>query len=203
MEYKKKIPYIIKYIVTYFTYYNGILNFINKKALLDDELNTHLNNLYNVTMEAYQSVSCFYTNEQLDDYDMYDEYKDFIKDQINEYLDKLFYEFCICSKYGIGLVFPYGIEYSSYKDITHTFILVNFNIYDEYNSYFNKFHKFTEYYLNYKNMIIERINLNIQEKNTDNINFSNICKNILDLSLSILKSWFLLYYFIQIQHAIN
>ena len=41
-------------------------------------------------MSAYQSISYFYTNEQLDEYDMYEEYKDFIKDQIEEFLDKPF-----------------------------------------------------------------------------------------------------------------
>ncbi len=187
MEYKKKIPYIIKYIVTYFTYYNGILNFINKKALLDDDLNIYLNNLYNVTMEAYQSVSCFYTNEQLDDYDMYDEYKDFIKDQISEYFDDMSNKFETDLENDKNINLLYDIEYSSYKNIIKAFILLNFNIYDEYNNYHNDFYITTAEYYEYKNKLINTIHLNNIETSHDKLIFNSISKNILDLSLSILK----------------
>ncbi|WP_300721426.1 hypothetical protein, partial [uncultured Brachyspira sp.] len=89
LEYNKKIPFIKKHIINYFAYYNDMVVHIKTYFILDDELNIHLNNLFNLTMNAYQSISYFYTNEQLDDYDMYDEYKDFIKEQITEFLDTL------------------------------------------------------------------------------------------------------------------
>lgn len=187
LEYNKKIPFIKKHIINYFAYYNDTVTYIKTYYILDDELNTHLNNLFNLTMEAYQSVSCFYTNKQLDDYDMYDEYKDFIKDQISEYFDDLSNKFETDLENNKNINLLYDIEYSSYKNIITAFIFLNFNIYDEYNNYHNDFYITAAEYYKYKNKLINTIHLNNIETSHDKLIFNSISKKILDLSLSILK----------------
>lgn len=187
LEYNKKISFIKKYIINYFAYYNDMVAHIKTYFILDDELNIHLNNLFNLTMTAYQSISYFYTNEQLDEYDMYEEYKDFIKDQIEEYVHNLTYKFETNLQTDKSVNLLYGIEYNLYNNIITAFILTNFNVYDKLNEYYDDFYtSISEYYI-YKKKLINTIYLNNIENNYDNVIFNNISKKILDLSLNILK----------------
>ncbi len=188
LEYNKKIPFIKKHIINYFAYYNDMVVHIKTYFILDDELNIHLNNLFNLTMNAYQSISYFYTNEQLDDYDMYDEYKDFIKEQITEFLDTLIGN---CEKEFAKITEinqQHRMEFKNYKKIMNLFILINFNIYDNYYEYFNNLYISTYDFIQYRNKTIANIKLNHDKLSYNDIIFIKISEKIFDLSLNILKN---------------
>ena len=188
LEYNKKIPFIKKHIINYFAYYNDTIIYIKNYTLLDDELNTHLNNLFNLTMSAYQSISYFYTNEQLDEYDMYEEYKDFIKDQIQEFLDTIIGN---CEKEFAKITEinqQHRMEFKNYKKIMYPFILINFNIYDKYYEYFNNLYISTYDFISYRNKTIANIKLNYDKLSYNDIIFINISEKIFDLSLNMLKN---------------
>ena len=188
LEYNKKIPFIKKHIINYFAYYNEIVEFINQKNILDDELNTHLNNLFNLTMSAYQSISYFYTNEQLDEYDMYEEYKDFIKDQIEEFLDKLINDCKNEFDKLTGINQRHQMEFINYKNTMYPFILINFNIHDEYDKYFDNLCKNIYYFLKYRDKTITNIRLNHNQLSCDAPIFIKLSEKIFELSLSLLKN---------------
>ena len=188
LEYNKKIPFIKKHIINYFAYYNDTIIYIKNYTLLDDELNTHLNNLFNLTMSAYQSISYFYTNEQLDEYDMYEEYKGFIKDQIQEFLDTLIGN---CEKEFAKITEinqQHRMEFKNYKKIMYPFILINFNIYDKYYEYFNNLYISTYDFITYRNKTIANIKLNHDKLSYNDIIFIKISEKIFDLSLNMLKN---------------
>ena len=188
LEYNKKIPFIRKHIINYFAYYNDTIIYIKNYTLLDDELNTHLNNLFNLTMSAYQSISYFYTNEQLDEYDMYEEYKGFIKDQIQEFLDTLIGN---CEKEFAKITEinqQHRMEFKNYKKIMYPFILINFNIYDKYYEYFNNLYISTYDFITYRNKTIANIKLNHDKLSYNDIIFIKISEKIFDLSLNMLKN---------------
>ena len=188
LEYNKKIPFIKKHIINYFAYYNDTIIYIKNYTLLDDELNTHLNNLFNLTMSAYQSISYFYTNEQLDEYDMYEEYKDFIKDQIQEFLDTIIGN---CEKEFAKITEinqQHRMEFKNYKKIMYPFILINFNIYDKYYEYFNNLYISTYDFITYRNKTIANIKLNYDKLSYNDIIFIKISEKIFDLSLNMLKN---------------
>ena len=188
MEYNKKIPYVKQYLINYFAYYNEIVEFINQKNILDDELNIHLNNLFTLTMNAYQPISYFYTNEQLDEYDMYEEYKDFIKDQIQEFLDTIIGN---CEKEFAKITEinqQHRMEFKNYKKIMYPFILINFNIYDKYYEYFNNLYISTYDFITYRNKTIANIKLNYDKLSYNDIIFIKISEKIFDLSLNMLKN---------------
>ncbi len=188
LENNKKIPFIKKHIINYFAYYNDMVVHIKTYFILDDELNIHLNNLFNLTMNAYQSISYFYTNEQLDDYDMYDEYKDFIKEQITEFLDTLIGN---CEKEFAKITEinqQHRMEFKNYKKIMNLFILINFNIYDNYYEYFNNLYISTYDFIQYRNKTIANIKLNHDKLSYNDIIFIKISEKIFDLSLNILKN---------------
>ena len=195
LEYNKKIPFIKKHIINYFAYYNDMVAHIQTYFILDDELNTHLNNLFNLTMTAYQSISYFYTNEQLDDYDMYEEYKDFIKDQTEEFLDTLIDDYKKELKTNKDINLLYNLEYRHYKNAVFPFILMNFNIVDEDDEFFNDLYQSTYDFINYRNHLIQNIKLNHDELSYDDVIFNKISENILVLSLSILKDIVLTIFF--------
>ncbi|WP_300758911.1 hypothetical protein [uncultured Brachyspira sp.] len=188
LEYNKKIPFIKKHIINYFAYYSDTIIYIKNYTLLDDELNTHLNNLFNLTMTAYQSISYFYTNEQLDEYDMYEDYKGFIKDQIQEFLDTIIGN---CEK-EFGKITEinqqHRMEFKNYKKIMYPFILINFNIYDKYYEYFNNLYISTYDFITYRNKTIANIKLNHDKLSYNDIIFIKISEKIFDLSLIILKN---------------
>lgn len=188
MEYNKKIPYVKQYLINYFAYYNEIVEFINQKNISDDELNIHLNNLYTRIMNAFQPISYFYTNEQLDEYDMYEEYKDFIKDQIQEFLDTLIGN---CEKEFAKITEinqQHRMEFKNYKKIMYPFILINFNIYDKYYEYFNNLYISTYDFITYRNKTIANIKLNHDKLSYNDIIFIKISEKIFDLSLNMLKN---------------
>ena len=188
LEYNKKIPFIKKHIIHCFAYYNDMVAHIQTYFILDDELNIHLNNLFNLTMTAYQSISYFYTNEQLDEYDMYEEYKDFIKDQIQEFLDTLIGN---CEKEFAKITEinqQHRMEFKNYKKIMYPFILINFNIYDKYYEYFNNLYISTYDFITYRNKTIANIKLNHDKLSYNDIIFIKISEKIFDLSLIILKN---------------
>ncbi len=188
LEYNKKIPFIKKHIINCFAYYNDTIIYIKNYTLLDDELNIHLNNLFNLTMTAYQSISYFYTNEQLDEYDMYEEYKDFIKDQIEEFLDKLINDCKNEFDKLTGINQRHQMEFINYKNTMYPFILINFNIHDEYDKYFDNLCKNIYYFLKYRDKTITNIRLNHNQLSCDAPIFIKLSEKIFELSLSLLKN---------------
>ena len=188
LEYNKKIPFIKKHIINCFAYYNDTIIYIKNYTLLDDELNIHLNNLFNLTMTAYQSISYFYTNEQLDEYDMYEEYKDFIKDQIEEFLDKLINDCKNEFDKLTGINQRHQMEFINYKNTMYPFILINFNIHDEYDKYFDNLCKNIYYFLKYRDKTITNIRLNHNQLSCDTPIFIKLSEKIFELSLSLLKN---------------
>ena len=188
MEYNKKIPYVKQYLINYFAYYNEIVEFINQKNILDDELNIHLNNLFTLIMNAFQPISYFYTNEQLDEYDMYEEYKDFIKDQIEEFLDKLINDCKNEFDKLTGINQRHQMEFINYKNTMYPFILINFNIHDEYDKYFDNLCKNIYYFLKYRDKTITNIRLNHNQLSCDAPIFIKLSEKIFELSLSLLKN---------------
>ena len=188
LEYNKKIPFIKKHIIHCFAYYNDMVAHIQTYFILDDELNIHLNNLFNLTMTAYQSISYFYTNEQLDEYDMYEEYKDFIKDQIEEFLDKLINDCKNEFDKLTGINQRHQMEFINYKNTMYPFILINFNIHDEYDKYFDNLCKNIYYFLKYRDKTITNIRLNHNQLSCDAPIFIKLSEKIFELSLSLLKN---------------
>ena len=188
LEYNKKIPFIKKHIINCFAYYNDTIIYIKNYTLLDDELNTHLNNLFNLTMTAYQSISYFYTNEQLDEYDMYEDYKGFIKDQIQEFLDKLINDCKNEFDKLTGINQRHQMEFINYKNTMYPFILINFNIHDEYDKYFDNLCKNIYYFLKYRDKTITNIRLNHNQLSCDAPIFIKLSEKIFELSLSLLKN---------------
>ena len=188
LEYNKKIPFIKKHIINCFAYYNDTIIYIKNYTLLDDELNTHLNNLFNLTMTAYQSISYFYTNEQLDEYDMYEDYKGFIKDQIEEFLDKLINDCKNEFDKLTGINQRHQMEFINYKNTMYPFILINFNIHDEYDKYFDNLCKNIYYFLKYRDKTITNIRLNHNQLSCDAPIFIKLSEKIFELSLSLLKN---------------
>ena len=188
LEYNKKIPFIKKHIINCFAYYNDMVAHIQTYFILDDELNIHLNNLFTLIMNAFQPISYFYTNEQLDEYDMYEEYKGFIKDQIQEFLDTIIGN---CEK-EFGKITEinqqHRMEFKNYKKIMYPFILINFNIYDKYYEYFNNLYISTYDFITYRNKTIANIKLNHDKLSYNDIIFIKISEKIFDLSLNMLKN---------------
>ena len=188
LEYNKKIPFIKKHIIHCFAYYNDMVAHIQTYFILDDELNIHLNNLFNLTMTAYQSISYFYTNEQLDEYDMYEDYKGFIKDQIQEFLDKLINDCKNEFDKLTGINQRHQMEFINYKNTMYPFILINFNIHDEYDKYFDNLCKNIYYFLKYRDKTITNIRLNHNQLSCDAPIFIKLSEKIFELSLSLLKN---------------
>lgn len=188
LEYNKKIPFIKKHIINCFAYYNDMVAHIQTYFILDDELNIHLNNLFTLIMNAFQPISYFYTNEQLDEYDMYEDYKGFIKDQIQEFLDTIIGN---CEK-EFGKITEinqqHRMEFKNYKKIMYPFILINFNIYDKYYEYFNNLYISTYDFITYRNKTIANIKLNHDKLSYNDIIFIKISEKIFDLSLNMLKN---------------